>query len=101
MAVHAGGAPQDRDPDNEDIVNCPNAIALPAFVVQGGRDDVGGGEFGASYWAGVAGCGSTRSRSTPAICEKYEGCPAKTPVVFCVVPDQPHYPLYKDAAQDS
>ncbi len=99
MAIHAGGAPQNRDVNGD--VDCPAAIALPAFVTHGALDDPGGGEFGAAYWAGLAGCQTTRSPTTPAICERYDGCNAATPVVFCVVPNQPHYPMYKDAAAHS
>ena len=30
-----------------------------------------------------------------------DGCAPGKPVVFCIVPGQPHYPLYKDAAAHS
>jgi polyhydroxybutyrate depolymerase len=101
MAIHAGGAPQTRDPNNDSIVVCPNAIGLPAFVTHGGNDDPGGGEFGAAYWASRANCKTTRSPTTPDICEAYDGCDPGKPVVFCVVPKQPHYPMYADAAAHS
>lgn len=97
MAIHAGGAPQDRNGD--DSVNCPAAVALPVFVTHGANDDPNGGKFGADYWANLAGCEENRSASTPAICEKYNGCQAGKEVFFCVVPNQPHSPLYKDAAE--
>jgi len=97
MAIHAGGAPQERNGDGS--VNCPAAIALPTFVTHGGNDDPGGGRFGADYWAGLAGCQDNLSASTPSICEKFNGCPADKQVFFCLVPNQPHSPLYKDAAE--
>lgn len=99
MAIHAGGAPQTRDANGN--VDCPKAIGLAVFVTHGANDDPGGGEFGAAYWASRAGCQETRSPSTPNICEAYDGCNAGTPVVFCVVPNQSHSPLYKDAASHS
>jgi polyhydroxybutyrate depolymerase len=99
MAIHAGGAPQERASNGD--VDCPSAIALPTFVTHGSEDDPGGGQFGADYWASLAGCGESRTPSTPSICEAYDGCSAGKPVVFCVVPGQPHFPLYKDAAEHS
>jgi polyhydroxybutyrate depolymerase len=97
MAIHAGGAPQDRNGD--DSINCPTAIGIAAFVTHGGNDDPNGGKFGADYWANLAGCQENMSASTPTICEKYNGCPAGKQVSFCVVPNQPHSPMYKDAAE--
>lgn len=99
MAVHAGGAPQTRDGSGN--VDCPNAVGLPVFVTHGEDDDVGGGLFGADYWASRAGCSSTRSPTTPPICEAYDGCDPGKPVVFCVVPGHPHYPIYPEAAAHS
>jgi polyhydroxybutyrate depolymerase len=99
MAIHAGGAPQERDVN--DAVDCPKAIGIATFVVHGAHDEPGGGEFGAQYWASRANCNQTRSPSTPAMCEAYDGCDQGKPVVFCVVPNQPHYPLYGSAAADS
>lgn len=101
MAIHAGGAPQDRQAGNPNVVDCPNSVALPTFVTEGSADDPGGGEFGALVWAQKAGCGGSKTATTPAICQKYDGCPAATPVVFCLVPGQPHYPLYDQAAEHS
>lgn len=99
MAIHAGGAPQTRDGAGN--VDCPSAIGLPVFVTHGERDDPGGGRFGADYWASRAGCGATKTASTPSICEAYDGCDAGKPVAFCLVPGHPHYPLYADAAAHS
>jgi polyhydroxybutyrate depolymerase len=99
MAVHAGGAPQARLPSGD--VDCPAARPLPVFVTHGELDDPAGGEFGAQYWASLARCQTTRSPTTPSICERYDGCPASTPITYCLVPDQPHSPLYADAAKHS
>lgn len=102
MAVHAGGAPEDRmPPPDQNTINCPNAIALPVFATEGQNDSAIGGTFAALVWSQKAGCGSSRSATTPAICQKYDGCPPATPVVICIVPGQPHYPLYDDAAEHS
>ena len=54
-----------------------------------------------AYWASRAGCQTSRTKSQPSICEAYDGCDPAKPVVFCVVPGQPHYPLYADAAAHS
>lgn len=99
MAIHAGGAPQTRDANGD--VYCPDAIGLPVFVTHGANDQPAGGEFGAAYWAKKAGCQPTRSPTSPSICEAYDGCAVGEPVVFCVVPNQLHYPLYADAAAHS
>ena len=98
MAIHAGGAPQ---PDGNGNINCPAAIGLPVFVTHGENDNPGGGEYCAQYWSGYAGCQSSRSPSTPAICQAYDGCDPGKPVVFCLVPGHPHYPLYGEAAAHS
>ncbi len=99
MAIHAGGAPQTRDGNG--AVDCPAAVGLPVFVTHGQNDGPDGGQFGADYWASRAGCQTTRSPTQPAICEAYDGCDPGKPVVFCVVPDQPHYPLYGEAGAHS
>lgn len=101
MAVHAGGAPEDRQAGNPNAVDCPNAIALPVFATEGGNDSLIGGQFAALVWAQKAGCGGSTSPSTPSICRKYDGCPPATPVSICIVPGQSHYPLYDDAAEHS
>jgi polyhydroxybutyrate depolymerase len=101
MAVHAGGAPEDRQAGNPNAVDCPNAIALPVFVTEGSNDSGIGGQFAALVWSQKAGCGGSTSASTPSICKKYDGCPPATPVSICIVPGQPHYPLYDDAAEHS
>ena len=98
MAIHAGGAPQ---PDGNGNISCPAAVGLPVFVTHGGNDDPGGGEYCAQYWSSFAGCQGSRSPSTPTICEAYDGCDPGKPVVFCVVPNHPHYPLYPEAAAHS
>ncbi len=98
MAVHAGGAPNSC---TGGAINCANGAGLPAFFTHGGNDDPNGGEYAAQYWAGRAGCQLTKSKTTPDICEAFDGCPADKPVVFCVVPNQPHYPMYGDAAAHS
>ncbi len=74
MAIHAGGAPQEQDEGGN--VQCPAAQAIATFVTHGENDEPGGGEYGASYWADLAGCNGTRKKTTPAICEAYEGCKA-------------------------
>lgn len=102
MAVHAGGAPEDRMPaPNQNTVNCPTAVALPVFATEGSNDSAIGAQFAALVWAQKAGCGGSTSASTPSICKKYDGCPPATPVSICIVPGQPHYPLYDDAAEHS
>lgn len=99
MALHAAGAPQERDEMGQP--DCPTSIGIPMFVVQGELDGATGSEFLAQYFAGRASCDGTRSPSTPAMCEAYDNCDVGTPVVFCVVPGHPHDPLYPNAAEDS
>lgn len=99
MAPHAGGAPNDENGN----INCPNATPLPIFITMGSADDPGGGEFEASFWSGLAGCNGAddTTPTTPAYCVKYNGCNAADPLVYCSIANQPHYPLYDNAATDS
>lgn len=97
MAIHAGGAPQ---PNERKVISCPTAVGLPVFVTHGARDKPGG-EYCAAFWADFAGCKSSRSPSSPAMCEVHDDCEAGKPVVFCLVPNHPHSPMYADAAAHS
>lgn len=99
MAIHAGGAPSERKEDGS--VDCPGAKAIPMFVTQGSLDKDTGAEFGADYWASVAGCNPYKNPTTLSYCGAYNGCNAATPVVYCEIPNQPHYPLYDNAAADT
>lgn len=90
MAVHASGAPQDAQ--------CPGVMALPVLATEGEFDKGIGGEYDSQYWAQVNGCGGQRSASTPAECQKYDGCPAQSPVVYCLAPGVSHYPIWGQAA---
>lgn len=100
-ASHAGGAPQERDPQG--MVQCPGAQAAPWLITMGGDDDPPGGQFEADYWAGLAGCSGSQDTTpaTPAYCVKYNGCNPAAPLVYCSIANQAHYPLYDNAAIDS
>ncbi len=98
MAIHAGGAPQTRDENDSSIVVCPDAIGIATFVEHGANDDLGGGEFGANYWASRASCNLSRSPSSMETCETYDDCDEGTPVVFCVIPNWGHG-LYGEASK--
>ncbi|MBX3189997.1 MAG: dienelactone hydrolase family protein [Labilithrix sp.] len=101
MAIHAGGAPQEPNGANGYPL-CPSAIGLPVLVSHGTLDpQFGGGDYAANYWALVAGCGDTRSATTPSPCQKHDGCPASSPVLFCPVDGLRHVPLWSEAAKVS
>lgn len=93
IASHAGGAPYEPNDLNRKWPNgfqqCPGETAVPFIGFHGLADpvvDYPGGEFSATYWAYVNGCGPTRAPTTPALCEAYPGCAAGKPVVFCSIP---------------
>jgi polyhydroxybutyrate depolymerase len=100
VAIHAGGAPQDNSgPDTPP--NCPNAVGMPVLATEGAFDTGIGGEYGAQYWAGFNGCGGQRSATTPAECQKFNGCPAGKQVVYCLAPGVGHFPIWNKAAEVS
>jgi polyhydroxybutyrate depolymerase len=100
MAIHAGGAPQEQQ-GMDGFPQCPNAIALPVLATEGEFDTGIGGSYGASYWASVNGCGGGRSATTPAPCQKTDGCPAGKPVIYCLAPGVNHYPIWSRAVDVS
>lgn len=95
MAIHAGGAPQDVDGNG--YPSCPGVIGLPVLATEGEFDTGIGGDFGAQYWASIDGCTNQRSATTPAACQKHDGCPAGKPVVYCLAPGVSHYPIWNEA----
>lgn len=101
VAVHAGGAPQERNAEGG--IDCPNGDTVPMFVTQGSNDGAIGGEFYAQSFAGLAGCDAFggRTKTTPDICEKFNGCTNDLPMVYCEVPGQGHFPMYDNAAAHS
>jgi polyhydroxybutyrate depolymerase len=100
MAIHAGGAPQEPH-GADDFPQCPNAVALPVMATEGSNDTDIGGSYGAYYWGKVNGCGGSRSATTPAPCQKTDGCPAGKPVIYCLAPGVSHYPIWNRAVEVS
>lgn len=100
MAIHAGGAPQ--EPQGADgYPQCPGVMGLPVLETEGEFDTGIGGDYGANYWAKVNGCGTSRSATTPAPCQKADGCPGDKPVVYCLAPGVHHYPIWDKAVDTS
>jgi polyhydroxybutyrate depolymerase len=100
MAIHAGGAPQ--EPHGADgYPQCPGVVGLPVLATEGDLDQGIGGLYGANYWASVNGCSGGRSATTPAPCQKNDGCPAGKPVVYCLAPGVNHYPIWDQAVNVS
>jgi hypothetical protein len=100
MAIHAGGAPQEpQGADN--YPQCPGVVGLPVLETEGELDQAIGGAFGANYWGKVNGCGTDRSDTTPAPCQKTNGCPPDKPVVYCLAPGVSHYPMWNEAVNAS
>ena len=96
MAIHAGGAPQ--EPQGADgFPQCPGVVGLPVIETEGQNDTGIGGDYGAQYWAKINGCGTGRSATTPAACQKSDGCPAGKPVTYCLAPGVSHYPIWGEA----
>lgn len=101
IAVHAGGAPQDKDGDGNP--DCANPVTVPMFVTGGEKDKEQGSEYYAQFFAERRGCDAygPRAKASPDICGKFNGCDNGPPLLFCEVPGQPHFPMYDDAAAHS
>jgi polyhydroxybutyrate depolymerase len=95
IGVQAGGAPYDPNSQDPNFVPDCAGAAVATFVSHGKNDvTVDFNEFAGEYWAQHDGCGTTRTASTPAPCETYEGCPADKPVKVCFIPGVDHYGLF-------
>lgn len=93
FAAHAAGAP------SVTADQCAGIVGLPVLMSEGDRDLGIGATFAAQYWAGVSGCTTNRSASTPAECQTYDGCPAGKQVVYCLAPGVSHYPIWNQATK--
>lgn len=91
FAAHAAGAP------SATADQCPGILGLPVLMTEGDRDLGIGASFAAQYWAGVNGCGMNLSASSPAECQRYDGCPSGKAVVYCLAPGVSHYPIWNQA----
>lgn len=96
MAAHASGAAE--EPRVNGYPDCPGVIGLPVLVTEGSFDTGIGGNYAAQYWASVNGCGTSRSDTTPAGCQKFNGCAAGTPTQYCLAAGVGHYPIWNQAA---
>lgn len=95
ISVNAGGGPDEPQMgypkrDNGCYV-CPGG-PIPTLVTHGEADgvvEVASGIFTADCYAATNGCNGSRSATTPAPCEQYDGC--GKPVKRCIVPGQSHF----------
>ena len=106
IASHAGGGPDEAAMGYpmrpSGCYVCPGGPTA-TLVTHGENDDQvdpGSGEFTASCYAETNGCSRTRSATTPAPCEQYNGCPNGKPVKICLIPQQDHN-IWPDAASES
>lgn len=109
IASHSGGAPFEP-PENHPLsypsgyVKCSaNESSVATLVFHGDSDTTvlpNSGDFDAMYWAYVNGCQDTRVSTTPAPCQKYDGCPVDKQVMFCLIPGLPHF-VWADAIKTS
>ncbi|HVM70074.1 MAG TPA: prolyl oligopeptidase family serine peptidase [Gaiellaceae bacterium] len=99
IVSHAGGAPyEDQDPGASEWPNGFTKCAgqsggVAALIMHGDGDGAvtpDSGDFNATYWASINGCQDTRSDTTPAPCQKHDGCPNDKPVLWCLVPGLGH-----------
>jgi polyhydroxybutyrate depolymerase len=99
IAANAGGAPY--EPQDPSATYWPNGYVqcagqttgVAALVIHGEGDPVvtvDGGDFDATYWAYVNGCGTERAPSATAPCLAHQACPADKPVIFCPIPGLGH-----------
>lgn len=99
IASHGGGAPSEpRDPtattwDGTGFTRCAGQTTGVAALVVHGKDDGvvswESGSYSAKYWSTVNGCGNARVPASGVLgalgCERWQGCPATTPVTMCSV----------------
>jgi len=95
FTAHAAGKPA------ASASQCPGIVGLPVMMTEGDGDLGIGATFAAQYWAEVNGCGTNRSPSTPAECQRYDGCPNGKPVVYCLAPGVTHFPIWNQAVKVS
>lgn len=100
MANHAAGAPEEPR-GGDGFPQCPGVVGLPVLASNGDNDTGIGADYAAAYWAKINGCGSGKAPAAPAGCEKYDGCPAKLPVTYCLSAGVSHYPIWPAAARIS
>jgi polyhydroxybutyrate depolymerase len=96
LSINAGGGPDQLTYSKRDdgCYVCP-AGPVPTIVTHGQTDaevPVDSGIFTATCYAEGNGCGGTRTATTPAPCELFDGCPANAPVKRCIIPNQGHGP---------
>ena len=100
IASNSGGAPG-TDQMNWPLYYQPsgyfkcvnNQQPVAAFVVQGAVDGTvtkDSGEFDATYWASVNGCGTTTTPTSLAPCTQYDSCPAGLGVTYCEIGNMGH-----------
>jgi poly(3-hydroxybutyrate) depolymerase len=67
--------------------SCANADAKPAIMLHHGTADdivdISSGEGSRDFWVQQNGCGTTTTSSFTG-CQSYAGCPAVSPVIWCV-----------------
>lgn len=103
IAIHAGGAPYEL-PENSPQKDAQGFFVCPggpvATLVTHGRADTtvtpDSGEFAATHWAHVNGCGTTTAPTAPSPCVAYAGCPAGLGVTLCMIDGLGH-PLWVEA----
>ncbi len=112
IASHGGGAPSEpRDPaastwEGTGFTRCAGQTSgVAALVVHGEEDGVvswESGSYTATYWSTVNGCGTARVPAGGLLgalgCERWQGCPATTPVTMCSVDGLGHT-VWSEAAK--
>jgi polyhydroxybutyrate depolymerase len=96
ISVNSGGGPEESQMNFQKRANgcyvCPGG-AVATLVIHGQADDQvvpTSGAFTSQCFAATNGCGDSASAVSPSPCEAYDGCPAKSPVRRCFIPDQKH-----------
>ncbi len=96
IASNAGGGPDEPEigctKRPSGCCDCPGG-PIPSLIVHGDADGVvepSSGDFSATCIAETNGCGDSRSATTPSPCQKADGCPAASPVKWCLVPGLGH-----------
>ncbi len=105
IASSAAGAPyKQKETWPNGYAGCPGQKPVPMMALHGTKDfgvSVESGRFSAQYWAYVNGCDLITQETTAyPECVTYAGCPKKSPVAYCEIPELGHW-VWSESAEAS
>ncbi len=105
IASSAAGAPYNQKQKwPNGYAGCPQQKPIPMMALHGTKDfgvSLESGRFSAQYWAYVNGCDLVKQETTAyAECVTYAGCPTRSPVAYCEIPELGHW-VWSESAEAS